>query len=93
MPLDRGKLNVYSSWIAPGGRVCGTFEANTYFFSSQDLSSQDLAKDPRRRDVERRANPDNSGVVSGTEQRNAEAHLGDVIRHCLPRTTSNPASP
>jgi CotH kinase protein len=84
--LDRGKLNVYSSWIAPGGRVCGTFEANTYFFSSQDL-----AKDPRRSDVEGRDNPNNRGVVSGTEQRNAEAHLDDVIEHCLPRTTSNPA--
>ena len=45
--LDRGKLNVYSAWIAPGGQVCGTFEANTYFFSNQDL-----AKNLRQIEVE-----------------------------------------
>jgi CotH kinase protein len=83
--LDLGKLNLYSALTSPGGRVCGTFEANTYFFSSHDL-----AKEPRRSEAKRQDDPPGH---SGTEQRNANAHLGDVIRHCLPQTTSSQTRP
>jgi hypothetical protein len=78
--LDRGILKIYSAWIAPGGRVCGTFEAPTYFFSNRDLAKSHGVSEG-----------EGHHHLTEPEWRGADQHLGDVIAHCLPPATTSPA--
>jgi len=85
--LEAGKLRIYSAWIAPGGRVCGTFEARTSFFTNKELAG----KDPEHGHVH-----DRPEVVRGAESvENApsdrHAHLAEAIAKCTGASVS--ASP
>jgi len=77
--LEAGRLKVYSALIAPGGRVCGTFEARTSFFTNRDLAKKHSKHEPARREAD----------ADEHHATNLHAHLGETMAQCLPSATSS----
>jgi hypothetical protein len=75
--LEVGELKIYSAWVAPGGRVCGTFQARTSFFTNQDLAKKHLE---HRSDRTEGAHVPQAQGNTGAD---LHAHAGEVVAQCL----------